>query len=187
MRLKPHHASVHMFLDWEEFVQKPWTMERVGLDLEVIKANQQNNVTCQQHFKFDDIVSCHDRPYPKGYFTWKRHWSEDKPIYEMKNDGSGEPYENVIKLRRDKILNFLSVKNYDIVKHHTVVRYEDLIDLGTAFVIDEIETKTGIKSHCSPTPPQNRTIRDFKPEYIKWITENVDWDTEKLIGYREWE
>ena len=180
MRKKPHHASVHMFLEWKEFVTKPWTMDRVGLDLEV----DPNNVTCQQNFKYHEINSCNEKPFPEGYFTWKQHWSERRPIYEMKHGGSGEPYLNILDMRADKIRNFLDTKNFFNVQDHIVVRYEELVSKGTKFIIEHIEEQLGKKAHCEPTPAQpGRKVRELEPEYIEYITKHMDWEAEALIGY----
>ena len=33
-------------------------------------------------------------------------------FYELRHDGSGQPYENLLDLRRDKIRNFLQVADF---------------------------------------------------------------------------
>jgi len=123
-----------MFLDWEEFVTKPWTMDRVGYDLEVTEQQKQDPYFCQDFFMYKDIVTCHVRPYPKGYFN-KTRFSEHQPLYEMRPDGSGKPFGNILELRSAKILNFLQTKFYKGVKEFWILRYEDLLRYGTKDLI----------------------------------------------------
>lgn len=190
MRKKPHHASEHMFLEWEDFVKKPWTMPRVGLDLEIEKSLKHGSslkpsetTPCQQHFAFHEIVSCVEKPFPTGYFTWKQHWSEHRPLYELNHDGSGRPYPSILDLRADKIRNHLKVSKYSNVRDFVVVRYEKLVQYGTQFLLEHIEEVTGVKAKCSPTEGQNRTLRDLDDDFVKYMAEQVDWSAEELIGY----
>lgn len=189
MRGKPHHAPEHFYLNWRQFVTKPWTMKRVGHDLDIKGAGKEDDkkarkipgLECQENFQYHQVVCCHKYPYKEKK---KFHFSEHHPLYELKNDGSGEPYESIVDLRRDKILNFLDIANFEIVKELKVLKYEDLLDRGTEFVIRGIENSTGVKARCKPTPPQqNRVKRTLDEEYTKWITEHVDWKVEALIGY----
>jgi hypothetical protein len=41
----------------------------------------------------------------------------------------------------------------------------------------------GAKAHCSPMDPQTLSPRPLSPEYVEWMKEHVDWETEALIGY----
>lgn len=185
MRKKPHHATEHMFLEWEEFVTKPWTMPRVGLDLEV---HDKENVKCQQHFQYNDIVSCLEKPFLKNEAQMKKYWSGHRPFYEMRNDHSGQPYNNILEMRTDKIRNFLDMKEYKNVQDHVVVQYEQLVRHGTGSLIRHIEAKTGVKAHCQTTEGQReREKRTLDPLFVEWISEYLDWKTEALIGYNRWE
>jgi len=185
MRKKPHHAPMHLHLDWKTFVTKQWTMPRVGKDLEMV--NQTGRI-CQQEFYFHEVVSCNDRPYPDGHFKDKKPgYSGHQPFYEMKNDGSGKPYDNILDLRRDKIINFLEVANWTWVEKFWILRYEDLLKTGTANLIKQIENLTGVKARCVPSSPQNRTQRSLQSDFLSYLNEHVDWNTEHLIGYKKWE
>lgn len=193
MRRKPHHATEHIHLDWKTFVTKPWTMERVGFDLELEGVNATNanskdlrpNVTCKDKFKYHQVNSCLRRPFPDGYFE-KRMWSQHQPYYEMHYD-TGEPYSSLLELRRDKILNLLDTAHYSYVKDHMVVQYENLVSDGTESVIRRIEEATGATAHCEPYPPQKkRAPKELNQKFVKWISDHIDWDTEALIGYKKW-
>lgn len=200
MRRKPHHAPAHMNRRWKDFVTKPWTMERVGADLAIPQEHRETNSTfrCQERFRYRQIVSCVKHPYPEGHFTWKRHWSEHQPSYEMRrgdNDDddesdasvAGESYNNILELRRDKIRNFLGVGSMSFVRDVLVVNYERLVREGTGFVVRHVEQTTGVKARCQPYPPQSeREPRPLKPQYVDWITDHADWETEALIGYEKW-
>eukprot|EP00586_Coscinodiscus_wailesii_P014063 CAMPEP_0172505320 /NCGR_PEP_ID=MMETSP1066-20121228/185476_1 /TAXON_ID=671091 /ORGANISM="Coscinodiscus wailesii, Strain CCMP2513" /LENGTH=208 /DNA_ID=CAMNT_0013281885 /DNA_START=65 /DNA_END=687 /DNA_ORIENTATION=- len=105
MIAKPHHAPNHFHLDWKKFVNKPWTMPRVGSDLNIPKTE---GLICQEKFRYNEVVSCIKHPLPDEHYTWNTTYSERYPLYELKNDGSGQPYESIVDLRRDKILNFLA-------------------------------------------------------------------------------
>lgn len=185
MRKRPHHASQHIFLDWQEFVTKPWTMERVGLDLEMTKQEQQNpNASCQEGFHYRDIVTCHTRPYSEDYFGGTTHYSNHQPFYEMRNDGSGEPFENILQMRSAKNQNFLSTQEYDFVKELWIVRYEDVLRGGTAELIEDITVASGgIHATCIPSPPQKRQKRFIGKDEIKYLVDHVDWNNEVEIGY----
>jgi len=183
MRKVPHHAPLHMFLDWKTFVTTPWTMPRVGKDLEIENVEE---VICQQNFRFNEINSCHIQPYPDGYVTWKRHFSEHEPFYELKNDGSGRAYASILNLRSDKIKNFMTViPQLHFVRHFLVQHYERLLEQGTSDLLHQIEELTGIKAECTPSLPQNRRHRKLDRHYLEWMKKYVDWDTEARIGYNK--
>merc|ERR1712183_1191243 len=108
-----------------------------------------------------------------------------KPIYEMRHDGSGEPYNNILELRAAKIHNFLSVNQWPwIADDLIVVQYEELLGKGTQFLLDEIERLVGVKPVCDAQPPQpNRKKRKLDQGLVDYLTEHMDWEAEKLIGY----
>eukprot|EP00978_Attheya_sp_CCMP212_P008566 scaffold20135_cov57-Attheya_sp.AAC.1 len=66
-------------------------------------------------------------------------FSGHDPQYELKHDGSGEAYARIIYLRRDKILNFLEVSDWDWVRTMISIQYEMLLEKG----IDELGKTTG--------------------------------------------
>jgi hypothetical protein len=190
----PHHSPAHLRThlnsslsskqadnDWKVFLTKEWTTERVGKDLELM-----GNETCQDDFLYKDVVSCVLEPLPKEYYNWTIRYSEHQPFYEMRNDGSGEPYANIMELRTDKIRNFLTVSNYAGVADVWVVQYEYLLHKGTEHLIDRIAEWTGVEAKCKPRPPQVRKqkrSRMISPEFAAFVRENLNWTVESWIGY----
>ena len=175
-----------MHLEWKDFLTKPWTMERVGKDLEITDVEKNDPHFCQQKFAYKDVISCHVRPFTETKVE-KTHYSEHQPFYEMRNDGSGEPYDNILQLRKAKIDNFMSTKNFKNVEDLWVVQYEDLLSVGTKDLLETVSKLTGIKPNCVPSESQNRKKRFIDPEMIEFLNENVDWDAEELIGYEKQE
>jgi len=179
---KPHHAPNHLNLSWQEFVTRPWTMNRVFHDLNVTMEQKQNKHFCQEHFLYDDVVSCHPRPYPTGFFS-KTRFSQHQPFYEMRNDASGQPFASVLELRVAKIYNFLSTQHYDIVQDLWIVPYEQVLRDGTRSLLQQIEQRTGIQAQCIASPPQTRKRRELDPDMVQYLTTHIDWKAEQLIGY----
>jgi len=186
MRKVPHHAPNHVDLKWKEFVTRTWTMDRVGKDLDMTEEEKVGRV-CQEDFYYKDIITCNQRPYPDGYWnaSHKHRYSEHQPFYEMRNDGSGEPYDNILEFRAAKTRNLLSVINFPWVEDMWVIRYEDLLAEGTKQIISAVEKATGVKATCMASPPQNRKKRSIDKGMKKWLDDHVDWDAEGLIGYRK--
>jgi hypothetical protein len=182
MQHVPHHAPAHLpfRLDqyWKEFLTTPWTMERIGTD-------RFNNLTrpCQEHFDYRDIISCAVEPLPRDAYGHKIDYSEHQPFYEMRNDGSGEPYNNIMELRSDKIRNFLSIKDYEGVADVWTVQYEYLLTKGTHELIQQVADWTGVEAKCNPMPPQQRRNRPVGKEMAEFIRDNLNWTVEAWIGY----
>lgn len=182
MQHVPHHAPAHLPFrhdeHWKEFLSTPWTMERIGTD-------RFNNLTepCQEHFDYRDIISCAVEPLPKSAYPKRLFYSEHQPFYEMRNDGSGEPYDNIMQLRTDKIRNFLSVKQYEGIADVWVVQYEYLLTKGTAGLIQQVAEWTGVEPRCDPMPPQQRRNRPVEKAMAEYIRDHLNWTVEAWIGY----
>mmetsp|Transcript_2100 Transcript_2100/g.4256 ORF Transcript_2100/g.4256 Transcript_2100/m.4256 type:complete len:330 (-) Transcript_2100:1265-2254(-) len=180
MQHVPHHAPDHLQFrpddQWMEFLTSTWTMERVGTD----KIN--NTRRCQQHFEYKDVISCETEPLPRSSYK-KLDYSRHQPFYEMRNDGSGKPYDNIMELRTDKIRNFLSIKNYDGIADVWAVQYEYLLTKGTQELLDEITRWTGIEPNCTARPPQQRRNRPVEREMADFVREHLNWTVEAWIGY----
>ena len=193
MKAVPHHASAHIDLSWEEFVTKELTMNRLYKDKawrkEQLKHNNATGRICQEGFKYHEIVSCLTRPYPEGY--WGSHrihrFSQHQPFYEMRvNDPEGRPYNDILEMRADKIRNFMESGTYSNVEGFWHYRYEGLLKSGTKELVKNIERATGVKRHpekCKIYEPQDRRKRSMDPEFVKYMTDHVDWKAEALIGY----
>lgn len=178
MRDRPHHAPDHLDVEWQEFLTKPWTTERIGKDLNVTS----NTTLCQQDFQYNQINSCIKAPLPREAYPNIR-MSRHQPFYELKQDGSGEPFESIIELRAAKIINFLETKNYPRVADTWPVHYEYLLAKGTKKMLDKITEVTGVSYKCDPFPVQERRKRPLPKDFIDYVSAHVDWSTEELIGY----
>lgn len=182
MQRVPHHSPAHLqYRDhdkWKQFLTTPWTMERIGLD-------RWDNLTepCQEHFQWKDLISCPVHPIPPEQI--KEHsYSNHQPFYEMRNDGSGKPYDNIMEMRTDKIRNFMTVKDYDGIADVWITQYEYLLTKGTKKLIDQVSAETGIKPDCEPYEGQNRRSRVVEKEMAEFIRDNLNWTVEAWIGYK---
>jgi hypothetical protein len=182
MRKKPYHSPNHFDLGWKEFVTRPWGMERGKNDKQLIDEKQTQNTSCMHRFEFNEVIPCSrgDRNMYGDY--------HGKPVgitYELNNDGSGEIYNSILELRRDKIHNFLNVQRYEGVAALIPVQFEYMVTRGTAELIEEIERVTGVRAHssCKPTLARERSAKVLDTEFVDWMDEHVDWETESLIGY----
>ncbi|GKY92124.1 hypothetical protein MPSEU_000183800 [Mayamaea pseudoterrestris] len=184
MRINPYHAPNHFNLTWKDFVTQPWTMERYGRDRELYAfANNStqdfDEPTCQYRFRPFQAIPCHEDSTIR--VTGFRPVAS---LYELRNDGSGQPYDNILQLRADKIRHFLSIANFISVQHFESVRYEDMVQQGTASLIQTLEKVLGVKAQCQPTAPQQSlSSRPVPREYMEWMQNHVDWEAERLIGY----
>lgn len=113
-------------------------------------------------------------------------------FYELQHDGSGRAYSSIIDLRRDKIINHLSVSNFVGTRAFLPMRYEDLYANGTSALLRSIEEASGLKANCSAIIGKgNRQLRtipitnhtSLSDEFIDWMNEFVDWEVESRIGY----
>jgi hypothetical protein len=179
-------------------------------------AKNDSDIPCQDHFTYQQINTCTVFPYdndkyggggvddvdvvvdvdvdrPSNTKANKANKTtqtiRDTVRYEMHQDGPkvGLPYDSILELRRDKIRNFLSLQEtMDFVDTIIPVRYETLLQDGTASLIYNIEQATGTKAapSCHPKEPQKaRSKRPLDPDYVNYMTHHVDWETEALIGY----
>jgi hypothetical protein len=182
MQKKPFHALDHRNLSWERFVTTPWTIERGENDKKLIESNATINATCVHRFNFNEVVPCSTQDR-NDWRNGTHNYTKRGLMYELNHDGSGNSYESIVDLRRDKIKNFLSVGNYDAVAAFFPVQYEYAVSRGTADVIGAIENVTGLHAQCKPSPPRELEPKQLDSNYIKWMNDNVDWEAEKMIGY----
>lgn len=176
MHAVPHHSPAHAGLEWEEFLSKPWTTKRSGLDL-TLKGDE----LCQHYFEYKDLISCVHKPEP--WVPVDNRTSLDKPIYEMRNDGSGTPYDNIMEMRSDKIRNMFDIKDYEGVADVWMIQYEYMVKTGTSKLLDRVAEWTGVKPQCKPYPPQDRRQREMPEDFVQYVTDHLNWTAEAFIGY----
>ena len=184
MQKKPYHALDHHNLSWERFVTTPWSIGRGEKDKELLESNATNNATCVHRFKFKEVVPC-TREDRNDWRNATHSYTNRGLMYELNHDGSGSSYESVVDLRRDKIKNFLDVRNYPAVASFFPVQYEYVVTRGTADLIKAIEKESGLKAQCQPSPPRELTTKELDASFVKWMNANIDWEVEKMVGYYE--
>jgi hypothetical protein len=180
MRVTPHHSPEHFHLTWQEFVTRPWTMPPPGKigNITIPGTETETHRLCQYNFHPHEVIPCMEmemRVMESGVDVFA--------VYEMRNNGSGMPYDSILELRADKIKNFLSIADFDGIQDLFPVQYEQLVRHGTATLIRNLEEALGVKAHCTPMNPQNLSSRALPSEYVEWMKEHIDWETEALIGY----
>ena len=180
MRTSPHYTPAHKQMEWVQFVSTPWTIHRSKEELD-LKSNAKDGepIKCQLGFQYNEVISCLDQQDQLG---------KEAPIYELKVDGTGRPYNTILQLRHDKILNWLNTTNWNNVEFVHPVQYELLTKPGGLLsVMKVIEIKTRIKSACENQDIANINApifwHDVPNEYISWMRMNVMWDVEYRIGY----
>ncbi len=176
MRVEPHHAHSHIIMpqsvdEWK----KEYSWKRQG----------------GQALEWKEFVT---KPWiGKAKRLHEIHGLADN-FYELQWDGSGRAYSSIIDLRRDKIINHLSVANFVGTRAFLPMRYEDLNANGTSTLLQSIEEAAGVKAKCSALlgkAGRRRRLNAKKitkhaelPEgFIDWMNEFVDWEVESRIGY----
>jgi hypothetical protein len=206
MRVEPHHAHDHIRwlrpynekklwktmaipLEWKEFVTQPWIGFRGSMDKNTSEIpGGIESAECMDSYSFYDAVPCskYDSPFLRGLGEYK---------YEYQHDGSERGFSSIIDLRREKILNHLSVANFRGTRAFLPYRFEDLNENGTGMLLKSMEEATGMKARCNATvgkAPHRRRLdvkkhitqhRELPKDFIKWMDRFVDWEVESRIGY----
>ena len=183
---RPHHAHNHMNLSWREFVTKPWEGPR-GIDDKlsistaggIEKVIKEKKSTCIANYTWNEVIPC-------SYEDSVKIEGVAKYMYELNHDGSGRAYPSIVDLRREKIMNFLSMPSFRGVKEFYPMQYEDLNRFGTSSLLKTLEKATGKKAKCEPFPATG-TIKHkiVDPAFIDWMNRYVDWQAEGMIGYEK--
>lgn len=132
---------------------------------------------CVANYTWNEVIPC-----SYGDFTSIDGYA--RYMYELMHDGSGRAYPSIVDLRREKILNFISMKNMQGVKSFHPTQYEDLYKKGTASLVKMLEDETGKKAKCEPIAGKGVVAHKAVPkDFVRWMNKYVDWETEALIGY----
>ena len=170
-------------LEWKDFATKPWIGRRGKKDRVISRTIRgMNSVKCMDSYSFYDAVPCslEDSSTVDGLGLY---------MYEYKRDRSERGFSSIIDLRREKILNHLSVADFRGTRAFLSFRFEDMNDSGMVALIRSLEEATGMKAKCTATPGstfvQQDTIvlKELPVDYIEWMDRFVDWDVESRIGY----
>ncbi|KAI2512910.1 hypothetical protein MHU86_1456 [Fragilaria crotonensis] len=181
MRQVPYHSPRHKDMEWNDFVTTSWTMPRFGRDLLIDDANatekkrNSDSRFCENNFYYNQVVPC-----VEDSLVGDMH-----PLYEH-DPITGIPYPSILHLRRDKIVNFLSVEHYKGVKYFDAWKFEDIVQHGSSQLLKELEGVLGVAATCRPSNPTEQRMNRHKlsQEYVEWMKDHVDWNySEALIGY----
>jgi len=202
MREKPYHAPNHIegfdeqnqpiVLGWEDFVGRRWTLpERPHRDLAFIQ-NQGHAAmaTCHYGFAYHELMPCIKDKHPKLPEVVDRAYF---PVYELSRNSTpgsgGTPYDNILQLRSDKILNFLLEIPLTIrLGGYLAVRYEDLVTNGTRSVLEQVSHMIGLEElprNCTPQVAQRSRLgkRHIPESFRSWIMHHLNPEVERLLGY----
>jgi hypothetical protein len=124
--------------------------------------------------------------------AWNYQRGKNK-LYQFQNPYLGRLFNGYLELRTYNIMNYLQIGS--LVGNFVFVRYEDLIKNPEAFV-DFIAAHYSVNKKNSFESVANYKIefirsfflnekRIFSDEEIDQITQNLNWDVERLIGYRK--
>ena len=206
MREKPYHAPAHLDgfdpvtkeaipMPWQTFVTKTWATKRSEFDLRIIRegriAEMTKGETCIQGFALTEVVPCH---YDNNGTNRSLNIPEERlwgywTIYELRRDHTGRPFNDVLELRRDKIINhLLEVPLLFHLAGYAAVRYEDLLVFGTRALLEKVTMIMGLDGlppNCAPALPQQERIgtREISDDFRSWVRSHVDMKTERLLGY----
>lgn len=202
MREKPYHSPNHILkfenqsgaivpLPWKEFVTRAWTTKRSEFDKKLVledrvKETMRGDI-CRERFAFHEVLPCRYDNTTSSIPDSRIRGFE--PIYEMRRDGSGEPFDNILEMRSDKIVNLLLEMSMMMdLGGYMAVRYEDLLREGTKSLLTQVATMVGmdnVPEHCSASGPQANRIgrRKIPIELRQWVQTHSVTKTERLLGY----
>jgi hypothetical protein len=210
MREAPYHSPRHVAgfqtssngssrvipLPWKDFVETVWATKRTAFDLQLIHEDRVEETTsgdvCREGFPLYEVVPCRYNMSTDNALLQipEARFRGYEPIYELRRDHTGRPFANILELRRDKIVNFaLELPLLMKLGGYSAVRYEDLLQQGTRFLLEEIASMFGmdeLPASCRPTDPQPERIgkRQVPPDFRAYVQEHMDQATERLLGYQ---
>ena len=106
------------------------------------------------------------------------------------NPWTGQPFMNVLQLRKYKTLNYLAL--YAFVDNYLIVRYEDVRDNPEEFInfvacyfhLEKTDTYASVNTYkgvCDPYVRKNYFPIDN--EALEFINSQIDWEIEDNLGY----
>jgi hypothetical protein len=163
----------------------PWTMPRYGVDLAYNGwTAETSRIEDAERCASVDFLPHQVIPCMADRTTFSTQGISMQALYELRNDGSGKPYDNVLAMRKEKIENFLSVADFDRVNEMYVVKYEEAKSHGTAMLVQALEEALGQKAACVPVAGDpNFRERNIPSGFREFLKTHVDWETEAKIGY----
>ena len=109
--------------------------------------------------------------WPKSESEIKRESTIESIISEDRNIITNKTYENIFELRKVK-MEYLTETLTKIVKHHYIIRYEDLLE-NPKLILEKIQQKYGFAAKpFSPTHIDTSTS-PFSDETIQYIKSSM--------------
>jgi hypothetical protein len=139
-----------------------------------------------------------DKMLHKGFLNFLAHeWraSDKKKEYasDRWNPYKQRRFRNVLELRKYKTLNYLQIGI--VSKNFLVVRYEDAAKnpqdfihfISENFNMQSADQFTNVLTYKNENKKKYHATKydSFKAEEFLFINKNIDWFTEKLIGYEK--
>ncbi len=138
-----------------------------------------------------------DKMLRKDFLYFMQHeWipADDKPEYvapDHWNPYDQRRFSNVLELRKYKTLNYLQIgllaKNFVIIKYEDVLKSpQDFISfLSRSYNLQKADDFQNVSTYKNE---DKKTFRKseyppFKVKELVFVNRNMDWDTERLIGY----
>eukprot|EP00934_Nitzschia_sp_Nitz4_P003161 Nitzschia sp. Nitz4//scaffold356_size15932//7355//8644//NITZ4_008879-RA/size15932-processed-gene-0.5-mRNA-1//1//CDS//3329548964//3151//frame0 len=171
MRTSPLYMPAHEDMEWEGFLATPWTMERPDRDLPM---KDMAGPVCQLEYEYHRVISCVED-------------TEHNAIYELAPDGS--PYASILDLRTAKLLNHRQTQNWPGVLGYTTGEYsqqmewDHWVDLLTP-LLDHTHWEMECTAETWTPPPKTEASKTA--DYVEYINEHLDWETEGEFGYTQW-
>jgi hypothetical protein len=175
----PNHANI---LNWKEFLIKEWSIKRPDRDLEY---ERKEGPICQLNFSYNEVISCVEDPHED---------SLKNPIYELKRDGSGEPFKSILELRAAKLQNHAQeirpwVRNITTIQYESLTK--DTIDKdgklvpGIYQLLQDLRFSLKMEWSCNLDKAKSFWNQfSLTDDFISFINDNVDWDAEALFGFK---
>ncbi len=207
MRVGPHHWSNHFslyrfpkaplpvttgnpwygskFSSWSDFVHAEMTY--------TVDDGSEGTELCQNGYMKGQVTPClmsksiyppevkKDYPDNINEAPDKLPFNAHHPIYEM--DPDGNPYPDPLAFRSAKIQNFLDIPNHWDLGSFMVLQHEELNEKGSAFLLEKVSKILKQEPVCEADPPKHQPNKILNPDWAKYITKNLDWETESLVGY----
>ena len=121
------------------------------------------------------------------YSIWpKKQPSECETIIsEDRNIITNKTYENIFELRKVK-MEYLTETLPTLVKHHYIIRYEDLLE-NPKLILEKIQQKYGLTTKPFIPPITNISsptilTTPFSDKTIQYIRSSIDFDQEHSFG-----
>jgi hypothetical protein len=149
---------------------------------------------CITRNPYDWLVAIFKRPHHCGFaykdlkqFLLHEWWSKieftNNEIYEDRNWNNGQRYKNIFELRSNKLKYLYDLRFYQ----KYLLQFENFLNLkNTIYIKHNISAQFQIVSYPHKIMfkrPKNHFL-SINEDVFNTINDNIDWTTEKLLGYQ---